>query len=37
VIAREFTEVLVLRRDDFLQMAAKVSEMALQLFHKIQA
>lgn len=31
--ARDFTEVLVLKRDDFLQMALKVSDSALKMFH----
>ncbi len=35
--ARDFSEMLVLRRDDFLQMAEKVSPPALELFHQIKS
>lgn len=37
VKARDFTEVLILRREDFLQMALKVSsEHALLMYHRIR-
>ncbi len=37
VKARDFSEMLILRRDDFLQMALKVSPPALDLFHQIKS
>ena len=35
--ARDFTEMLVLGREDFLSMAGKVSPEALELFHQIKS
>lgn len=37
VKACDFTEVLVLKRDDFLQMAIKVSEQAIEMYYHIQS
>jgi CRP-like cAMP-binding protein len=34
--SRDFTEVLKVHREDFLQMALKVSEEAILLYHKIR-
>lgn len=36
VNSRDFTEVFILKREEFLHMAVKVSEDAIQLYHKIR-